>query len=254
MDSSNSLPNHRLTVESRTLPSGRTQYMAHDLDTRDRFIVSESRAQEIMRNNEEREQHRIRLRRRFEEIRTSSNQLNANFDGDERQVNNSYTITTIQPRSEDESPLYLVNDLTTGRSFRTYSLENIEQQLEIFSGRMSPTIDSNDAESEVSRRRIGTIANANYEEFTNPFGNLEQIQEPSDNLYQLSYETLVKRLYGLPFDMPEFLIVNGLKLNFIPFSQVSSLQIERYIIAPLLQPWAGSPSTQNRILTIFPPV
>ena len=62
---------------------------------------------------------------------------------------------------------------------------------------------------------------------------------------------LIKRLYNLPVDMPEFLIVNGLKLNFIPFSQVSSIQIERYIIEPLLQPWAGPPNIQNRIITIF---
>lgn len=72
-----------------------------------------------------------------------------------------------------------------------------------------------------------------------------------DQLPQQSYETLVKQLYGLPVVLPEFLIVNDLKLRFIPFSQLSTIQIERYIIEPLLQPWAGPTNTQNRILTIF---
>ena len=75
--------------------------------------------------------------------------------------------------------------------------------------------------------------------------------ESTDQLTQLSYETLVKQLYGLPVTLPDSLIVNDLRLEFIPFSQLSTIQIERYIIEPLLQPWAGPPSTQNRILTIF---
>ena len=75
--------------------------------------------------------------------------------------------------------------------------------------------------------------------------------EAQQQLEQLSYETLVKQLYGLPVVLPEFLIVNDLKLKFIPFSQLSTIQIEKYIIEPLLQPWAGPPNTQNRILTIF---
>ena len=77
------------------------------------------------------------------------------------------------------------------------------------------------------------------------------VQEPADQLAQQSYETLVKQLYGLPVTLPESLIVNGLRLEFIPFSQLNSIQIDRYIIEPLLQPWAGPPSSQNRILTIF---
>ena len=70
-------------------------------------------------------------------------------------------------------------------------------------------------------------------------------------LHQLSYETLVKQLYGLPVILPEFLILNGLKVNFVPFSQLNTIQIDRYIIEPLLQPWAGLPSSPNRIITIF---
>ena len=85
---------------------------------------------------------------------------------------------------------------------------------------------------------------------SSPRRSSSPINQP-DVLAQLSYETLVKQLYGLPIVLPEFLIVNGLKVNFISFSQLGTIQIDRYIIEPLLQSWAGSPSTQNRIITIF---
>ena len=76
-------------------------------------------------------------------------------------------------------------------------------------------------------------------------------------LHQLSYETLIKQLYGLLVEIPEFLILNGLKVNFILFSEISTIQINNYIIEPLLQPWAGPPGNSpigelpNRILTVF---
>jgi hypothetical protein len=76
----------------------------------------------------------------------------------------------------------------------------------------------------------------------------EHISNDQNALQQLSYETLLKQLYGLPIILPQFLIVNGVKVNFIPFSQINSIQIDRYLIEPLLQPWAEPP---NRILTIF---
>ncbi|CAN5605080.1 hypothetical protein BH23THE1_BH23THE1_32920 [soil metagenome] len=66
-----------------------------------------------------------------------------------------------------------------------------------------------------------------------------------------SYETLVRQLYGLPVQLPEFLIINGLRINFVSFQDVTNMQIERYIVDPLLQPWAGPPNTQNRIITVF---
>lgn len=73
-------------------------------------------------------------------------------------------------------------------------------------------------------------------------------------LLQMSYETLIKQLYGIPLEpypVPEYLIINGLKVNFIPFQNVTNLQIERWIIDPVVQPWAGPPGTPNRIITIF---
>ena len=77
--------------------------------------------------------------------------------------------------------------------------------------------------------------------------------QPENTLFKESYETLLKRLYNLPVnDMsltPQSLIINGTRVNFIEFSQVNSIQIERYIIDPLLQPYSNN--FQNRILTIF---
>ena len=81
--------------------------------------------------------------------------------------------------------------------------------------------------------------------------SIAPLNQPEKELYQLSYETLTKQLYGLSVEIPEFLILNGLKVSFIPFSQLNTIQIDRYIIEPLLQPWAGPPSSPNRILTIF---
>lgn len=76
------------------------------------------------------------------------------------------------------------------------------------------------------------------------------IVEPiiEQSLEKLSYETYIKGLSGIPITLPEYLIINGLKVNFISFDQVRNIQIDKYIIDPILQPWAG-PS--NKILTIF---
>lgn len=79
-------------------------------------------------------------------------------------------------------------------------------------------------------------------------------------LFQQSYETLIRQLYGLPgnsIELPEFLIINGLRVNFISFEQLNQIQIERWIIDPELQPWAGPPTFSpigenvNRIITLF---
>ena len=75
------------------------------------------------------------------------------------------------------------------------------------------------------------------------------------NLENESYETLLKQLYNIPVIQPTFLILNGLRVYFISFQEVSEMlsqnKVSKYIIEPILQPWAGPPLTQNRILTIF---
>jgi hypothetical protein len=109
-----------------------------------------------------------------------------------------------------------------------------------------------------------------YEEIFGPTQNqqTERSIEPNcqnllvDNLFRESYETLLKQLYGIPVQLPEYLVINGLRANFVPFEQIGQMlstnQIERYIIDPLLQPWAGippaggaSPGTEYRIFTFF---
>lgn len=77
------------------------------------------------------------------------------------------------------------------------------------------------------------------------------INDPME-LVRESYVTLLKQLYGLEVSCPEYLIVNGLRANFIPFQNAIDMlqrdQIHRYIIDPLLQPWG---ETSNRIITLF---
>jgi RNA recognition motif-containing protein len=88
-------------------------------------------------------------------------------------------------------------------------------------------------------------------EFTNENGS------DSINLMIKSYETYMRQVYNLPVPLPEFLILNGLKVPFIPFSEIKNIQIDRYVIDPILQPWAGplaglsSDKPANRIVTIF---
>ena len=76
----------------------------------------------------------------------------------------------------------------------------------------------------------------------------QQRNNTTNTLFKESYETLLKKLYNLPVLLPEFLTINGTKINFIPFSQVSSIQIQSYKIDPLLQPWSDK---TNKIITLF---
>ena len=70
-----------------------------------------------------------------------------------------------------------------------------------------------------------------------------------------SMKTLIERLYGLPFSLPNFLVINELQVPFIPFSQIADLlkndAIHRHYLDPLLQPWAGLPSSPNRIIMLL---
>ena len=65
-------------------------------------------------------------------------------------------------------------------------------------------------------------------------------------LLEKSYETLLRRLYGLPVELPASL--NGLEL--VPFSELSNLNILRYELNLLLQPYA---SPGNNIITLITP-
>ena len=150
--------------------------------------------------------------------------------------------TTLQDMYQRPSPV--VGDLqTTNFSPNSIPVVPVQPRSMIWQGNLNNSSRIAFNEESVSPRRDtnqGILSSRN-----------NNTSEPVDQLQQQSYETLVKQLYGLPVTLPESLVVNGLKLNFIPFSQLSTIQIERYIIEPLLQPWAGPPNTQNRILTIF---
>ena len=91
---------------------------------------------------------------------------------------------------------------------------------------------------------------------------IEKVKNTNNNLQELSYNTLLSQLYGLPDAnaLPEFLILNDLKVNFIPFEEaakmVSQNKVSRFILEPMLQPWAGPPGnlsleTPNRIITVL---
>lgn len=89
--------------------------------------------------------------------------------------------------------------------------------------------------------------------------------EPTDLLFKQSYETLLKQLYGTErtlgqnlsgsVQLPEYLIINGLRANFVSVQRIGEMlsqnQIERHIIDPLLQTWAGPPGTSYRIFTFL---
>ena len=74
-----------------------------------------------------------------------------------------------------------------------------------------------------------------------------------DELYEKAVQTLMKQLYGMPVELPQYLIVNNIRVEFIPFTEIPSLlrEIERSDLNPLLQPWAGHPNQPNRIVTLF---
>jgi hypothetical protein len=94
--------------------------------------------------------------------------------------------------------------------------------------------------SMIARQALGFNSSENI---TNDIFN-----QPENITFKESYEMLLKRLYNLSIILPEYLVINGLKVNFIPFSQVSTIQIQKYIIDPLFQPWTSSP---NKVITIF---
>ena len=79
-----------------------------------------------------------------------------------------------------------------------------------------------------------------------------EIPSPQESLV---LEALVARLYGLPVTPPQTLIVNGLPVPLIPFTEAVQMlqrnEVERYTIDPLNQVWAGPPGTVNRIVTLI---
>lgn len=78
-------------------------------------------------------------------------------------------------------------------------------------------------------------------------------EEPS--LHRQSVETLMRQLYGLPVTLPQELTVNQLQTPFVTFDRavelIQSGRVQRFTLDPLLQPWAGPPTSPNRIVTLI---
>ena len=150
------------------------------------------------------------------------------------------------PRS-DRLEEYLGDLLNRGVS--TFSQINIQEPI--------PSSPPESPESPESPRSPETTSQSRYTQ------SAQVIQVNENTLMRESYETLLKQLYGMPVQLPEYLVINDLRVNFVPFEQIvqafgqrpkcglSQNQIERYIIDPLLQPFVGPPGTPYRIFTLF---
>lgn len=182
-----------------------------------------------------------------------------------------YLQRESQNRRLTEQELRTMNALTTGVSNQIFTSHgspvSSPQNAPPSNPYRAPVIDI-----EQERQRMRDIINAGP---VNPRRNIEQgrpqnlispentistsYEENLMGLHKQSYEALVSQLYGYPVQLPEFLILNGLRANFIPYEQIANIVIDRWIIDPLLQPWAGSPVIcniannvpRNVILTIF---
>ena len=91
-----------------------------------------------------------------------------------------------------------------------------------------------------------------YPELVNIIPELTQVVDREQELVEQEIENESTIAHGNPEQLPEFLIINGLKLNFISFEQIGQMlqnnHIERYVIDPPLQSWTSPP---NSILTMF---
>lgn len=99
-----------------------------------------------------------------------------------------------------------------------------------------------------------TISNLSPIEERIPESSVDLMNEMG-NLHKKSYEALVSQLYGFPVQLPEFLMMNGMRVNFISYDELTKIQIERWIVDPILQSWSGPPvpynTVSNKIVTIF---
>lgn len=72
------------------------------------------------------------------------------------------------------------------------------------------------------------------------------------NLREQSYDTLLKQLYGLPVEIPNNFVIEGVRIDVIPFSDLTNYipMVVSTNIDPQLQPWAGPPGTSYRMVTL----
>lgn len=122
--------------------------------------------------------------------------------------------------------------------------------------------------------RPGLATPIRYTEYSIPFSlntisgnaltNLTSTSIPSSpttsktlSIYEQSFQTFIGQLYGFPLQLPSSLNINGTNIQFIDYNQagqfLSSGQVVDYLLDPVLQPWAGLPSSYNpnRILLLI---
>jgi hypothetical protein len=80
---------------------------------------------------------------------------------------------------------------------------------------------------------------------------INQKSPEEDDIFKQSYETLMKQLYGFPVQLPSHLMGIPFIESFQADYLLKTKQIESYSIDPILQPWAGHPSSPIRIITLI---
>lgn len=165
-----------------------------------------------------------------------------------RDISNHHLVIYRLERIIRESPLD-ENTFTRILGALNSNLERSEPPLSISSSIINSSSSSGVGFSQMAMANALEQVNRSGKQMAQP------IIEPQETLFKESYETLVKQLYGIPVQLPDFLIINGLTVSIIRADRINSTlagdQIERWIIDPLLQPWAGAPGTPYRIFTLF---
>lgn len=211
-------------------------------------------------NPEENRQIREQNRQRLLELEQFEQQMAARQQQVRSLQQQAQTLTEEQRRTEELRERALQSNRALAEVQREYinRLEStippippeLAASLVQYAASQQPTQGAQNVVSGTTPRVIATASPG-----TTPRVTENIVPQTSDTLFRESYETLIKQLYGLAVQLPEFLIINGIRANFVPFQVIGTMlqnnQIERYIIDPLLQPWAGSPGTEYRIFTFF---
>lgn len=157
----------------------------------------------------------------------------------------------------------LINQANSGNSEALVELTSIVNLPEPIQRLRQLSIEENEARAalESSRNEYMSTLTSMSEKISQVLQlQREQQQARQEQMDQFQQDMLMARAEaynrgGPPFEFPDHLIINGLRVDFVPFQQIanklSQNQIERYIIEPSLQSLAGRPGTPNRIFTMF---
>jgi len=143
------------------------------------------------------------------------------------------------------------DDLEAFQRFRASIISGVREPLQ---DTVINTVETRPESHRHIRRNVNVVQNNDWSNINFDRNSLVETFPNSEK----SYITLLSQLYGLPVEVPKFLILNDLKVDLIPFEKAAEMlsknQIERFILEPILQPWAGTISMDivpNRIITMF---